>query len=207
MKGFTLPEILIALGIAVILLSVSLSVGTDFYQTQQLDNFSQRITGALRRAELMAMSSQGDSDHGVYFEQNRYILFKGNSFSSRDAQYDEIFDLPFVLSLSGLAEAVFQKPDGLPKESPAFCSGICQTCGQFTQRNPCRNQQGCSWNQPSRICSGTCLSCGAFSQESDCSNQQGCAWSLGQSGGTVVLTGGNKQINIDINQAGRVNVR
>jgi len=115
-KGFTLLEILLVIGIISILLVFTVPIGLDFYKSQQLETQTQSIIQALRRAQLKAMAVELDSSFGVYFGVSNYTLFKGNSYLdlSRDVRYDEIFDLPEIIDLSGLSEVVFSKFEGKP---------------------------------------------------------------------------------------------
>lgn len=113
-KGFTLLEILLVIGIISILLVFIVPVSLDFYKSQQLETQTQSVIQTLRRAQSKAMSVELDSSFGVYIGVSNYTLFKGNSYLSRDAQYDEIFDLPELINLTGLSEVVFSKFEGKP---------------------------------------------------------------------------------------------
>ena len=114
MKGFTLFEILIVLGILAVLMSLTLPMGLGFYGSQQLGSGSQGIVQALRKAQLQAISQERDSSFGVYLAGHNYILFKGSSYASRDPLYDEVSDIPQILNVSGLSEVVFSKLEGIP---------------------------------------------------------------------------------------------
>lgn len=112
--GFTLIEILIVIFLISILASFIVSIGLNFYKNQQLEVHSQGILQTLRRAQSKAMSIELDSSFGVYLTNDNYILFKGSSYAGRDPQYDEVFDLPEIINLSGLSEVVFSKLEGKP---------------------------------------------------------------------------------------------
>ena len=114
MKGLTLSEILIVVAIIAILISFTLPLGLDFYRSQQLETQSQGVIQALRRAQLKAMSVEDDSRFGVYLTNDNYTLFKGSSYLTRDANFDEVFDLPMIINVSGLTEVVFFKLEGKP---------------------------------------------------------------------------------------------
>lgn len=60
------------------------------------------------------MSVELDSSFGVYLTNEHYTLFLGNSYLERDPQYDEIFEFPEILNLSGLSEISFSKLEGKP---------------------------------------------------------------------------------------------
>ena len=114
MRGFTLIEILLVIGILIILLSLISPFVFDFYKNRQLDSCGQEIIQVLRRAQLKAMSVENDSSFGVFLGNNSYILFKGESFEKRDIQYDEIYELSKFIKISGIQEIVFSKNEGLP---------------------------------------------------------------------------------------------
>jgi len=131
MKGFTLIEVLITIFIIFILASFIVSVSLSFYKSQQLEVYTEGILQTLRRAQAKATSGEFDSSFGVYFTNENYTLFKGDSYSTRDAQYDEVFDLPQIITVSGLSEIVFLKLTGIPQETPAYCEGTCTPCSEF----------------------------------------------------------------------------
>lgn len=111
-KAFTLLEVLIIVVIISILISLTLPLGLDFYRSQQLETHTQGIVQTLRRAQLKAMSSEADSNFGVYLTSENYTLFQGDSYNTRYSQYDEVFYLPAILTLTGLSQIVFSKLEG-----------------------------------------------------------------------------------------------
>jgi len=116
MKGFTLLEILLVVGTLAILMALILPSGLDLYKRQQLDSHTQGIIQALRRAQLKAMSVESDSSFGVYLTNDNYTLFKGDSYVSDDI-YNEVFDLPQIITITGLSEVVFSKFEGEPNST------------------------------------------------------------------------------------------
>ncbi len=68
----------------------------------------------------MAIASDGDALWGVKVSAGSITLFKGAAFTGRDTSYDEIFDLPSTISVSGAAmEIVFSKLTGTPSATGA----------------------------------------------------------------------------------------
>jgi type II secretory pathway pseudopilin PulG len=206
MNGFTLIEFLISIFI-IILLSGLFTLGIDFYKRQELENQAQNLLEVLRRAQSKAISSQFDSSFGVKLESNRFILFKGDSFSTRDSQFDEVYELPAAIKIEGLSEIVFLKTEGIPKENPAYCGGVCNPCNQFTDKNSCLAQDGCSWNAKKKVCEGTCTPCESYQNQTDCQSQAGCVWYPATRGGNIILRTNGESRTISINEIGRINLQ
>jgi len=201
--GFTLIEILIVLGLIAILTTFVLPTSIYFYRSQQLETHSQGILQTLRRAQLKAISIEKDASFGVYLTNDNYVLFKGVSYATRDVQYDEVYDLSNIITLSGLSEVIFSKFEGIPNTTgnivlnsnsesrtininemgtislvPAvllgFCAGTPTTCDTFLNQTSCLGQEGCSWAPGS--CAGTCTPCDTLDKNT-CGDVAGCNWS------------------------------
>lgn len=108
---------MIIIGILALLITISLPLTINFYKTRALDVHEQGIVQTLRRAQLKAMSVEADSSFGAYITSGQYVLFKGSSYATRDPAYDEVFDLPDNLQVSGLSEVVFSKLRGTPSDT------------------------------------------------------------------------------------------
>jgi len=113
-KAFTLVETLFVIGIFSILVIFTLPLSLDFYKKYQLNVYTEELIQALRRVQLKSMSIEQDSKFGIYLTEKNYVLFRGNSYATRETQYDETFDLPQAINSSGLSEIVFTKAEGLP---------------------------------------------------------------------------------------------
>ena len=114
-NGFSVIELILVMGILTLLLSISIPPGITFYKTREFNVHKNGIVQSLRRAQLKAMSIEGDSPFGIYVSSGqRYVLFKGDSYATRDSSYDEIFDLPNNFQVLGVSEFVFSKLSGTP---------------------------------------------------------------------------------------------
>jgi len=207
MKSYTLLEVLLVIGIFAILIFFLVPVGLNFYKSQQLEATTQALIQTLRRAQLRAMSTELDSSFGVYLTGGQYILFKGDSYSTRDPLYDEVFNLAKVINVSGLSEVVFLKFEGKPRGNPAYCGGSCTPCNQFLNKTSCQKQGGCSWSAGKKICTGTCTACDGYQDQTNCQNQSGCSWKAAIQGGNIILSSDGESQTININEVGRVNLR
>jgi Tfp pilus assembly protein FimT len=117
MKGFTLIELSLVIGAAIIIAVFTLPLGIKFFQTQALDETAGDIQGILRRAQNQAVFQKSDSSFGVKFLSDSYILFQGSSYNSRTQGADEEFILSSTIETSGIDEVVFEKMTGIPNST------------------------------------------------------------------------------------------
>jgi len=121
MRGFTLVELLIVLGVLAIVSALAIPFIQSFQISSDLYTFSDTIVKTLRRAQSQAIAGQQNSDWGVYFDTgaSRFILFKGNNFLTRDSDYDQIENYPAILSVSNNFgdEINFSVYSGIPSAS------------------------------------------------------------------------------------------
>lgn len=119
--GFTLVELLVVLGALALLFAVSIPAFRSFGRTSDLNNGAEEIMSALRLARERAAASEGASRWGVKFSTsttpNQFILFKGNSYLSRDTAQDRMYRTPaaveiFETGLTGGSEVVFARLTG-----------------------------------------------------------------------------------------------
>jgi len=115
--GFTIIEVVIAIAIVGVMASLSVAYFNSFLARNELQNESLKIVDSLRRARSQSMARQEDSQWGVHFESNKYVLFKGSVYSAVDS-YNEEITLPDVLTISAItfngggSEVVFSKITG-----------------------------------------------------------------------------------------------
>ena len=116
-RGFTLIELMIVIGLIAIFTMMTLPYGMNFYRSRVVEEESRAISNVLARAQSHAVSGKEDSDWGIKFfhEENRYTLFKGNRYVSRDIVYDQTFNMPTGASTEGIIEIVFERHTGDPK--------------------------------------------------------------------------------------------
>jgi len=120
-RGFTLVEVMIVIGVLGIITGLAIPFYQSFQISSALDNAGQEITQALRTAQSRAMSSQGLSSHGVHFDINRFVVFKGDIYSPVDPD-NEFFEVANTVDItsSGSSNIVFSVGEGLSDSQPVI---------------------------------------------------------------------------------------
>ena len=114
-KGFTLIEILLSIIIIVVIAGFYIPIYQNFQVRNDLNLAATTVAQTLRRAQVLAQASDGNTTWGVRLETGSITLFKGSNYISRDISYDEFFNMATTIdSSSGIEEIVFAKFTGKP---------------------------------------------------------------------------------------------
>ena len=88
--GFTLPELVIVLGVLVVLFSLSSVNLINFYHKNSLGVSVNSIVSDIKQQQIKAMV--GDTEgrapnnaYGIYFQSDNYTLFQGTAYSPSDS--------------------------------------------------------------------------------------------------------------------------
>lgn len=120
-KGFTIIEVALVIVILSILIVLVSPNFTFFQKKSALNNTAEEIITTLRFAQSKTLASEGPSQYGVYFDNvnapNQYILFKGDSYATRDISFDQIRKISkFVeisnINLGSIPQVVFNRLSG-----------------------------------------------------------------------------------------------
>lgn len=112
MRGFTIIEVIVVLGILGILLVATAPVAWEFYQGIDLKSEYQNYKSYLNLARAYAMANKNASAHGVFFDNYGATIFQGTSFASRDATRDQSFPKSPLTTVSGATEINFAALSG-----------------------------------------------------------------------------------------------
>ena len=114
-KGFTLPEVIVAIAFFGLLVGlVTISLFNARGQTAQGATVDVLIAD-LKEQQIKAMSGSGDLDYGIYLEAGKYTLFDGNTYTpGASSNFEIALDPSIAISniLFPNSIIVFQKGSG-----------------------------------------------------------------------------------------------
>lgn len=122
-KGFTVVELMIVLGIFAVLFAVGLPIGLDAYRNYLLNSETINLVSFLRRAQSLSFSNRNSSAHGLYLTPDKFIVFEGLNYLSRNASQDQEFYRSTSVQISGPQEIVFSSLSGNPNISGELILG------------------------------------------------------------------------------------
>jgi prepilin-type N-terminal cleavage/methylation domain-containing protein len=111
--GFTIVELIVVLGIFALFAGLSSAAYTSTASQSNLEVAALSTVEAVRHAQSNAREVQGDAPWGVRILSNRVVVYRGESYASRDTGFDEEFALPRGVTVGGLPEIAFQKVTGV----------------------------------------------------------------------------------------------
>jgi type II secretory pathway pseudopilin PulG len=94
-EGFTLIEMIVAVGLVMLLTAIVLAPLSIFRDSQILNGDATQVYSFLNEARSYTLSSKALSEYGMRINGNRVIVFKGLSFSSSSPD-----NIEYVLSPS-----------------------------------------------------------------------------------------------------------
>ncbi len=123
--GFTLVELVITLALFGILVLIGIGLSSNTLGRNQTGNVTQDSVTTLRRAQWQSMNGHEDTEWGVHFETDLFVLFKGPTYSALDPD-NVVTDLPNdidIISISlngGGDEVIFNSDFGATDEYGSF---------------------------------------------------------------------------------------
>ena len=93
--GLTIIEIIVVIVIMIIALTTALPLYNRLQIAARLSDETSLLIQTLRLARERSLTNCNNNSHGLYFEVNpggidRYILYQGATYATRDSNYDRI---------------------------------------------------------------------------------------------------------------------
>lgn len=111
-SGFSLIELVVAVGIFAILFSLGPYIGLQLVSSHVFATDVLTLDTLVRKARSQTMHGIDGASHGVHISSNGYLFFTGDSHEHRTAALDIFFPAPTHIIRSGLSEIVFNRATG-----------------------------------------------------------------------------------------------
>ena len=107
------------IAITLIVVGAAIPIYGNFHSQSQTDTAADQLTQTIRTARQRSVSRLNNAMHGVYFSTTTYILFQGNSYTTRDIDYDRstLIESSMAITPPGSFlgnEVTFSKSLGVP---------------------------------------------------------------------------------------------
>lgn len=112
MRGFTLIEILLTVTLLTVLVGVSLPLYRNFVLRTDLTVARDSIFASVSAARQRSQYNIADGGWGVYVTAGSIVLFQGDSYASRDTEYDDVIAIADSVNISDDNEFVFDQLTG-----------------------------------------------------------------------------------------------
>ena len=119
-RAFTLIELMLSISIIVVIAGVTIPVNQLLHVKNDLEMATISVSQVIRRAQMLARDGAGDSPWGIKLQSGSATLYKGASYDTRDASFDENTTFPSTIPTSGLDNVNFSKIYGTPQTGGAI---------------------------------------------------------------------------------------
>lgn len=111
-RGFSLIEVILVVGLVGAVAGVGVPLYRDYQIRNDLNLATEQVTQGLARARLLSQAAQDDGSWGFYVPAG--ILYKGESYATRDPAFDETYPMPSTITPRGLFDVNYAKVVGTP---------------------------------------------------------------------------------------------
>ena len=117
--GFTLFEIIVVMAFIAIVGTFTLLVSMDSFQSYNFHTERDILVAALQHARAQAVGNvclgagcTTGKAHGVSIQTDKFVIFQGTSYATRDAAMDAVLQANTTIIHSGISEVVFSELSG-----------------------------------------------------------------------------------------------
>lgn len=105
--GFTLLEVMMAIGILTIIFGAGLPTSIGLLRNYVLDADRDTLVTLLQRAQNEAFANLNQASHGVEITATSFVGYQGSSYASRDTTKDIVFPRSKLVTTAGDVEVNF----------------------------------------------------------------------------------------------------
>ncbi len=116
-KGFTLVELLVVMGIFTVLAGLGLFVSMGFYRSYSYSTQTGLLVSALQRSRSRSMNNINATLHGVHVDATTYTMFQGATYAPADPNNEASVFASGVTSLTS-ADVIFTQLSGSLTSGP-----------------------------------------------------------------------------------------
>lgn len=114
LPGFTLAELLLALGIMLIFIGATAALSTRAIKNGEFDRVRETVRNELMAAQTDTIAGTFDASWGVAFATNTVTRYRGASYATRNSSFDRVVAFGNGVTISGTADVPFTRPRGFP---------------------------------------------------------------------------------------------
>ncbi len=89
-SGFTLPELLLVLGIMGVLVGITAAISNTSLKNTEFDKVVDTVRGEIFAAQSDTIAGTLDSEWGVAFFTNSIVRYKGQNYLNRDPVFGTV---------------------------------------------------------------------------------------------------------------------
>jgi len=113
-RGFSLIEISLTSALIALILVLALPFGINAFRNYLMIFETRNIVTILRHAQTFAITNTYEGRYGVAFLADQMVLFRGDTYNTRNQSFDEIYPRSTAVTVSAPSEIVFESLSGNP---------------------------------------------------------------------------------------------
>ena len=120
LSGFTYIEVLLTVALMIFIGIMASPLYGNFLFGQEVSIATEELRASLFEARWRSMMGMEGSPWGVTIDEQKIVLFQGETYGMRDTQFDQIFQLHDRVRITGLNEIIFERRTGAPSVQPVI---------------------------------------------------------------------------------------
>ncbi len=110
-------ELVLVIAIITAIAGITIPVNQRLHIKNALDMMVITLSQTIRNAQLLSREGAGDAGWSVKITSGNIVLYKGDNYGARDANFDQVTNFPTTIVTTGLDELHFTKYAGNPHTS------------------------------------------------------------------------------------------